>query len=605
MSQQHATLKANNQQALYQILTSLRYLCRQGLSIRGDGNESDGNFNQLLQLKSEGEKNLTRWLKRKENVYTSPEIQNELIKLMGIHVLRSITQELQKSPYLTIMADETTDASNEEQLTIVLRQVTEELLVHEEFIGLYKVPNIEAATIFGEIQDVLKELNIPVAKLRGQCYDGASAMSSSKRGVAKLVCDLEERAIYTHCYGHALNLAAGDTLKQCKLLKDALETTREITKLIKYSPRREEIFERVKEEISSGTTSGIRVLCPTRWTVRANSLDSVLSNYESLLQTWEEAVTIVRDTETKARIQGVEAQMKTFEYVFGCMLGELILRHSDNLSSTLQHKSISAAEGQRVASMTIQTFRSIRNDESYDLFWKRVDLKVKSLGVSEPQLPRRRKAPKRYEIGSSAGDFHENPEDYYRQVYYQALDLIINCIEDRFDQPGYRIYKTLELLLVKACKEEDFEDDLQIVCGFYRDDFIVENLRAQLKTFGLHFKQNFKHPIGGNGSLTIFDVKDHFLSFSSGQMLLLSEVKRLLQLVLVMPATNASSERSFSALRRIKTYLRTTMGQDRLKNLMLLHVHKERTDALDLRYVVNEFVGDSEHRLSIFAKYKM
>jgi len=54
------------------------------------------------------------------------------------------------------------------------------ILVHEEFIGLYKVPNIEAATIFDEIQGVLRELNIPVAKLRGQCYDGASAMSSSK-----------------------------------------------------------------------------------------------------------------------------------------------------------------------------------------------------------------------------------------------------------------------------------------------------------------------------------------------------------------------------------------------------------------------------------------
>ena len=65
---------------------------------RGDGNESDGNFNQLLHLKSEGDKNLARWLKRKENVYTSSEIQNELIKLMGIHVLRSITQELHKSP---------------------------------------------------------------------------------------------------------------------------------------------------------------------------------------------------------------------------------------------------------------------------------------------------------------------------------------------------------------------------------------------------------------------------------------------------------------------------------------------------------------------------
>ena len=60
---------------------------------------------------------------------------------------------------------------------------------------------------------------------------------------------------------------------------------------------------------------------------------------------------------------------------------------------------------------------------------------------------------------------------------------------------------------------------------------------------------------------------------------------------LVMPASNAMSERSFSTLRRVKTYLRSTMCQDRLNYLMILHVHKERTDALDLKEVANEFVG--------------
>ena len=60
---------------------------------------------------------------------------------------------------------------------------------------------------------------------------------------------------------------------------------------------------------------------------------------------------------------------------------------------------------------------------------------------------------------------------------------------------------------------------------------------------------------------------------------------------LVMPASNAVSERSFSTLRRVKTYLRSTMCQDRLNYLIILHVHKERTDALDLKDVANEFVG--------------
>ena len=132
------------------------------------------------------------------------------------------------------------------------------------------------------------------------------------------------------------------------------------------------------------------------------------------------------------------------------MLGELILRHSDNLSSTLQHKCLSAAEGQQVAHMTVQTFKSICNDSSYDLFWKRVDIKVKELNVEEPQLPRQRKAPKRYDDGLSTGYFHDSTKEHYKQIYYEALDYIISCVEDRFDQPGYRIYKTLEMLIIKS-----------------------------------------------------------------------------------------------------------------------------------------------------------
>ena len=58
-----------------------------------------------------------------------------------------------------------------------------------------------------------------------------------------------------------------------------------------------------------------------------------------------------------------------------------------------------------------------------------------------------------------------------------------------------------------------------------------------------------------------------------------------------MPASNATSERSFSALRHIKTYLRSTMGQERLNNLMLLHIHKEITDDLDLKDVATEFIS--------------
>ena len=65
---------------------------------------------------------------------------------------------------------------------------------------------------------------------------------------------------------------------------------------------------------------------------------------------------------------------------------------------------------------------------------------------------------------------------------------------------------------------------------------------------------------------------------------------------------NAVSERSFSAL-RVKTFLRTTMNQDRLNHLMVLHIHKQITDDLNLKDVANDFVSASEHRLSLFGKF--
>ena len=101
------------------------------------------------------------------------------------------------------------------------------------------------------------------------------------------------------------------------------------------SPRREGIFQDLKEKLEGGSTQGISVLCPTRWTVKANSLTNILTNYEALQGTWEEPLSVTQDTEARARIHGVSAQICNFEFFYGCMLGELILKHADNLSSTL------------------------------------------------------------------------------------------------------------------------------------------------------------------------------------------------------------------------------------------------------------------------------
>ena len=76
---------------------------------------------------------------------------------------------------------------------------------------------------------------------------------------------------------------------------------------------------------------------------------------------------------------------------------------------------------------------------------------------------------------------------------------------------------------------------------------------------------------------------------SRNRRLLISEVEKITKLFLLSPATNAESERIFSALKRVKTYLRSTMGNNLLA-LILMHVHKNILDNINLGKVANEFV---------------
>ena len=123
-------------------------------------------------------------LSKRQIKYTSPEMQNEMIRVMALQVLRVIASSFHSTAFYTVMADETTDTSNHEQVVICLRWVSNDFEVHEVFMGLYFVESIKADTLTAVIKDVLQRLNLSLSKLRGQYYDGAATMAGYKSGIA-------------------------------------------------------------------------------------------------------------------------------------------------------------------------------------------------------------------------------------------------------------------------------------------------------------------------------------------------------------------------------------------------------------------------------------
>ena len=107
------------------------------------------------------------------------------------------------------------------------------------------------------------------------------------------------------------------------------------------------------------------------------------------------------------------------------------------------------------------------------------------------------------------------------------------------------------------------------------------------------FKQTYKTD-------SLHHAKFAYRSMAPAVRSLFPQVLVLLKLLLVCPVSSCECERSFSALGRLKTWLRATMTQHRLNYISVCHVHRERLDKVDVRQLAKEFVGQSEIRRMIF-----
>ena len=114
LDQQASKDQQTNLQCLSVIFSSIEYLSRQGLALRGH-DEHHGNLYQLIKLRANDWPTLERWMERKR-AYLSHEIQNEILRILSHQILRSILKDVTASLWYSIMVDETVDASLNEQV---------------------------------------------------------------------------------------------------------------------------------------------------------------------------------------------------------------------------------------------------------------------------------------------------------------------------------------------------------------------------------------------------------------------------------------------------------------------------------------------------------
>ena len=141
--------------------------------------------------------------------YTSAPIQNQLIECAGKVICNKLVEEINESGVFAILADESTDCSNEEQLALIIRFVDKNNEIREEFLKfIYMDSGIRGEELKSK---TLRDAGIDMSYCRGQGYDGAANMPGVRCGSASLITAEYPLPIYMHCACHKLNLVIQKT----------------------------------------------------------------------------------------------------------------------------------------------------------------------------------------------------------------------------------------------------------------------------------------------------------------------------------------------------------------------------------------------------------
>lgn len=158
--------------------------------------------------------------------------------------------------------------------------------------------------------------------------------------------------------------------------------------------------------------------------------------------------------------------------------------------------------------------------------------------------------------------------------------MILGELNERFQQQSFSILQEMEDLLIKSCNAVQMKPSAAF-CTMYKDGLQMDRLTTQLSTLPDLLKTVNDQQRLGIRKVTSIGTVNQLMNANDFSKTFLSQLDQLLRIYLTIPMTSTTAERSFSTLRRLKSYLRSTMTQKRL-NHVLLHTHKDWTDEINV-----------------------
>lgn len=264
------------------IIEVIVFLVQNELALRGSWDSDEysetGLFTNLFEFSMRNDEKLAQCqaVMPRNALYTSPNIQNEIIEIMVDLVRQQIVDEILNADinFYSILADGTTDRKSNEIISLAIRYVKDGK-PKETVLSLEFTAELDAKSLTDVIHSSLVKYGLEPTHILSQCYDGANVMRGCRGGVQKMLQDKIGKCIpYTHCFNHQLHLIIIALIRTIELLRHFFDQLKVIY----------EFFKRIRvRKIYSGKT--VLRLIDTRWSGHAQATNAILNTYADIVDT--------------------------------------------------------------------------------------------------------------------------------------------------------------------------------------------------------------------------------------------------------------------------------------------------------------------------------
>lgn len=568
----------------------------------GTVSTNKGNFIHILELLAKYDPLLESHLKNNTNrdKYLSPKIQNEIIHIISTEIKRKILNEIKDALFFTIICDTTQDISKIDQLSQIVRYVLIEkdennqpvsVSIKETFVGFFEVTDQTSKGLESKIVTILEEMGLNLAKCRGQGYDGASNMSGVYNGLQALIKLKEPTANYVHCAAHNLNLVLNDACSNVPMLKDFYDICQKIYVFFGHSIKRWNDLRIAKNENIKFT---LKTLCTTRWSSRWHSVSAIRYNFVSILKVLSTIILTSQKRDERDEAQAIKKKIERFDFIILLVFQTEILENIDLTSKLLQKADIGLDCATNQLTVTLIKIRHMRTNFA-DIREKAVVL-ANSFNIKPVfENKRKRKVKKFYDELLEDERLSDAEQLFKVEIFFCTLDILANQLKIRFESINAIQNNFIFLYPEKltSLSEEELYVKARNLQTIYHKDLSIDFPNQIL---------SLRKGLGDSISKlkTVYELADHLLIKNQCVSSNFPDVSSAVMLFLTLPVSVASAERSFSKLKIVKTYLRNTMGQQRLSDLSLISIEHEFLKTLNIDEIINDFAKKNSRRTGRF-----